>query len=55
MLRKILNLHLIRDGIACGYLSDILDEKEFVLLYDANHPTNVDKITLQAYKSRGLS
>ena len=43
MLKKMANIHHIPDAIVCGYLSDTLDEEEFVLLYDANHPTNVDK------------
>ncbi|XP_072181446.1 uncharacterized protein [Diadema setosum] len=34
------NLHRIRDSLVNAYISDILDEEEFILLFDINAPSN---------------
>ena len=36
------NLHRLREEILIAYVSGDLDDEEFMLLYDANRPTNVD-------------
>ena len=36
------NLHRVREMILLGYADDVLEEEEFVLLYDANRPVNAD-------------
>ncbi|XP_071851129.1 uncharacterized protein [Apostichopus japonicus] len=34
------NLHRVREAITLGYLTDLLDDDEFMLLYDNNKPSN---------------
>ena len=36
------NLHRARDLLICGYFFDMLDDDDFVLLYDMNKPSNPD-------------
>ena len=36
------NLHRVRDTLASAYFCDILDDEEFMLLYDINAPSNPD-------------
>ena len=36
------NLHRVRENILFGYIVDVLEDDEFVLLYDANRPANPD-------------
>ena len=36
------NLHRIRESIVLAYFSNIINDDEFVLLYDANRPKNPD-------------
>ena len=36
------NLHRLREALVLGYFGDVLDEDEFMLLYDGNRPMNVD-------------
>ena len=36
------NLHRVRDTLLSAYVCDILDDEEFMLLYDINAPSNPD-------------
>ena len=36
------SLHRVRDILVSCYVCDILDEEEFMLLFDINAPTNPD-------------
>ena len=36
------NLHRVQENIVSGYIADVLDDNEFVLLYDANRPVNFE-------------
>ncbi|XP_072173898.1 uncharacterized protein [Diadema setosum] len=36
------NLHRIREMVLLGYANGLIDDEEFVLLYDANRPANLD-------------
>ena len=36
------NLHRLRESIVAAYSYDMLDDEEFVLLYDTNKPVNVE-------------
>ena len=36
------NLHRLREAIIYGYFGDVLDDDEFMLLYNGNRPVNVD-------------
>ena len=36
------NLHRTREAIVLAYFNDVIDDTEFVLLYDANRPKNPD-------------
>ena len=36
------NLHRVQETILAAYISDVLDEEEFTLLYDINRPSNLD-------------
>ena len=36
------NLHGLREAIIYGYFGNVLDDDEFMLLYDGNRPVNVD-------------
>lgn len=36
------NLHRLRETLLAAYCTDVIDEEEFVLLYDVNKPQNVD-------------
>ena len=36
------NLHRLLEEITFAYISGVLDDDEFILLYDVNRPTNID-------------
>ncbi|XP_071946235.1 uncharacterized protein [Antedon mediterranea] len=36
------NLHRVRDALVAAYISDVLDEEEFIMLYSMNSPSNPD-------------
>ena len=40
--RRRINLHRVREMLAFGYVCDMLDDDDFVLLYEMNKPSNPD-------------